>query len=190
MESIAPEAKTIQCRSALEDRTYSIPYDTLVIASGARPNSFGVKGVEEHAFFLKEIWQARAIRTKILENFELASQPGKSETEKKQLLHFVVVGGGPTGVEFCAELYDFVQEDLCRIFPKATEHLRVSLIESREILGMFDKSLRDLAQSKIQARPKMQLVKQNCQEILPDAVILGDGTELPCGLVVWSAGND
>lgn len=188
VKGINAKDKVIECHSALEDRSFTVPYDTLVIASGAQPNSFGVKGVEEFAYFLKEIWHARAIRKKILENFELASQPGKTQDQKKQLLHFIVVGGGPTGVEFCAELYDFVQQDLTKIFPKATEHLQVSLIESREILGMFDKSLRDFARKKLQSRPHMQLIKQNCVEIQSDAVILGDSTRVPCGLVVWSAG--
>ncbi len=50
------------------------------------------------------------VRNKILMNFELATQVGTSEERRRQLLHFVVVGGGPTGVEFSAEFYDFFQQ--------------------------------------------------------------------------------
>ena len=58
----------------------------------------------------KEITDARRIRNRILENLELATQPNTSEEERKRLLHFVVVGGGPTGVEFGAEFYDFLNQ--------------------------------------------------------------------------------
>ena len=53
---------------------------------------------------------ARLIRNRILTNFELATQQATSEEERKRLLHFVIVGGGPTGVEFGAEFYDFLMQ--------------------------------------------------------------------------------
>ena len=58
----------------------------------------------------QEVWDARKIRNRILSNFELAIQPGIGREESKRLLHTVIVGGGPTGVEFGAELYDFVEQ--------------------------------------------------------------------------------
>lgn len=61
-------------------------------------------------FWFKEIRDARKIRNKILSNFELALQPGIDRDESERLLHIVIVGGGPTGVEFGAELYDFVEQ--------------------------------------------------------------------------------
>ena len=57
-----------------------------------------------------EVADARAIRNRIINNFELAVQPGIGKSRVKQLLHFVIVGGGPTGVEFGAELYDFISQ--------------------------------------------------------------------------------
>ena len=62
------------------------------------------------SFKMQEVSDARAIRNRILNNFELALHPGMSEEDKKRLLHTVIVGGGPTGVEFGAELYDFVRQ--------------------------------------------------------------------------------
>ena len=61
-------------------------------------------GVDKHAHFLKEISDARRIRSAISDAFESAMAPAQSEEEIKRLLHFVVVGGGPTGVEFAAEV--------------------------------------------------------------------------------------
>lgn len=63
-------------------------------------------------FVHQEIADARKIRNRLLSNFELAIQPGISEEESRRLLHTVIVGGGPTGVEFGAELYDFVLQVL------------------------------------------------------------------------------
>ena len=58
----------------------------------------------------QEVWDARKIRNRILSNFELAQQPGVDCVEARRLLHTVIVGGGPTGIEFGAELFDFVQQ--------------------------------------------------------------------------------
>jgi NADH:ubiquinone reductase (non-electrogenic) len=79
---------------------FEIEYDTLVVAVGEQPATFGVPGVAEHAFFMKEITDAVKLRRRTQEVFELAALPGTSEEERKRLLQFVVVGGGPTGVEF------------------------------------------------------------------------------------------
>ena len=61
-------------------------------------------------YCIQEVADARLIRNRILTNFELATQQATSEEERKQLLHFVIVGGGPTGVEFGAEFYDFLMQ--------------------------------------------------------------------------------
>lgn len=101
----------VKCQSYLKpDLVYDLDYDHLVIGVGALSNTFGVPGVDEHACFLKEVWDARKIRYRILSNFELALSPGVGEEEGARLLHTVIVGGGPTGIEFGAELFDFVQQ--------------------------------------------------------------------------------
>lgn len=60
--------------------------------------------------FFKDIPDARKIRSRIIRNIELSLHPGLSESERKQLLNFVIVGDGPTGVEFGAELYDWIEQ--------------------------------------------------------------------------------
>lgn len=79
-----PKDQTVTCRSTLENsKVYDISYDKLVIGVGALSNTFNVPGVKEHAFFLKEISDARAIRNRILSNFELALQPGTVSQRRK-----------------------------------------------------------------------------------------------------------
>lgn len=186
--ALYPEDKKLVCVSTLNNDTYEFYYDKLVIGVGAVGNTFGVPGVYENAFFLKEIADARLIRNQILKNFELAMQPGISLETKKQLLHFVIVGGGPTGVEFGAELYDFMKQDVTRLYSHEREHVRVTLVEARHILPSFDKQLRNFAEKKMKQRDQFNLIQNSVAEVCHDHVKLKDGSVIPCGLVVWSTG--
>lgn len=94
-----------------------VSYDYLVIGVGATNQTFGIKGVQEHAMFLKEVWDAQKIRTRLMDCIETAGFPNQSPEEIDRLLHMVVVGGGPTGVEYAAELHDFLVEDLTTWYP-------------------------------------------------------------------------
>jgi NADH:ubiquinone reductase (H+-translocating) len=94
-----------------EERKFYVPYDKLIIGVGADTNTHGVDGLE-YVHFLKTIADARGIRNHIMDNFERACLPTTTDEERKNLLSFVVAGGGPTGVEFASELFDMLQEDL------------------------------------------------------------------------------
>ena len=89
-----------------------VPFDMLVVGVGAENATFGIPGVREHGLFLKEVADAQAIRKRIMDCVETASFKDQSDEERKRLLHMVVVGGGPTGVEFAGELQDFFAQDL------------------------------------------------------------------------------
>jgi len=89
-------------------------------------------GVVDHAYFLKEAKHARIIRAKIMDHFERAASPTTSLAEKEGLLQFVVVGGGPTGVEFAGELIDMLDNDLSKQFPSLIPLVRVRLIQSAD----------------------------------------------------------
>lgn len=78
---------------------------------GSKTRTHGVEGLE-HVHYLKDVPDARDIRMKVIENFERACLPTTTDEERRKLLSFVVCGGGPTGVEFAAELFDMVNEDL------------------------------------------------------------------------------
>lgn len=183
-----PEERRLICKSTLNGEELELNYDKLVIGVGAVSNTFGVPGVYEHAFFLKEIADARKIRNQILRNFELAMQAGIDEDEKKRLLHFVIVGGGPTGVEFGAEMYDFVREDVTRLYAHEKKNVHVTLIEAQHILPSFDEKLRQFAEKKMRQREQFKLVQSSVMEVHEDGVTLQDGRTIPCGMVVWSTG--
>lgn len=87
---------------------------------------------------MQEVDDALGIRKKVIDAFERASLPSISEEEKKRILHFVVVGGGPTGVEFAAELHDYVYDDLVKLYPQSKDYVNITLIEAGDhILNMY-----------------------------------------------------
>ncbi|CAI8027210.1 Probable NADH dehydrogenase [Geodia barretti] len=154
------DRRVVHCTSSLDpNHQYEVPYDRLVIGVGADTNHFNIPGVLENAFFLKEIADARNIRNQIMVNFELATQHDAEPEERRRLLHFVVVGGGPTGVEFSAEFYDFLAQDLQRLFPDEKDTVRVTLVEANEILSAFDSRLRSYTERLISKRSAMNIVK-------------------------------
>lgn len=179
-----------------EGRFY-VPYDKLVIAVGSVTNPHGVKGLQ-HCHFLKDINDAREIRNKIIHNLELACLPTTTDLERKRLLSFVVSGGGPTGVEFAAELYDMLNEDLIQLFPKLLRNeISVHLIQSRDhILNTYDETLSKYAEDRF-ARDQVEvLTNSRVSEVREDTIIFTqkgeDGKvitkELPMGFCLWSTG--
>lgn len=79
---------------------------------------------------MQEIEDAQKIRKSVMNCFEKAALPNLSDDERRKALHFIVIGGGPTGVEFAAELHDFVSEDLAKLYPNIRELVKISLIEA------------------------------------------------------------
>lgn len=187
--SVDPAGKTVACESALDGRAFDVAYDSLVIAVGVAIQTFGIPGVRENALFLREASDARAIRQRILDCFEMASEPGLTPEERSALLRFVVVGGGPTGVEFAAELHDLVAEDLKRAYASLLPQVRITLLEAaNQILGSFDQALgeytlRHFQRQKIEVRTASPVVK-----VEKGLITLKDGTALRNGLMVWAAG--
>lgn len=189
------EVSQLDCHGK-EVRFY-VPYDKLVVAVGSTTNPHGVKGLE-NAFFLKDIDDARQIRNQIIQNFELACLPTTPDNERKRLLSFAVSGGGPTGVEFAAELFDLLNEDLTRHFPRLLRNeISVHLIQSRShILNTYDEAVSKYAEDRF-ARDQVDVqTNSRVQEIQPDKVIFTqkqeDGSvitkELPVGFCLWSTG--
>lgn len=157
---VDPVAKTVLCRAAdLECEasrglnatcalhTFSVPYDVLVLAVGSVPNTFGIPGVEEHAMFFKEIPDAVRFRRESSERFERASLPGMTPERARELLSFVFVGAGPTGVELAAELHDMVIQDVARLYPASLlEHVSIEIVDLQDfVLSSYDRRIAEYA---------------------------------------------
>lgn len=180
----------VLCETAVEGGEpyqFKVAYDKLVIASGAEPLTFGIKGVHEHAFFLREVSHAQEIRKRLLLNLMLSENPGMSEEEKERLLHCVVIGGGPTGVEFSGELSDFIMRDVRQRYAHVKNYIKVTLIEGNEILSSFDVGLRQYA-TKHLTKCGVRLVRGVVKEVHPNKIVLSDGSDVPYGLLIWSTG--
>lgn len=175
---------------------FYLPYDKLVIAVGAVTNPHGVQGLE-HCHFLKTIDDARQIKRQVLNNMEIACLPTTSDEERRRLLSFVVSGGGPTGVEFAAELYDMLNEDLLKSFPKILRNeVSVHVIQSRShILNTYDEALSVYAEKRFEHDQVDVLTNARVKEVQADRIIFsqkeGDKIvtkELPMGFCLWSTG--
>ncbi|XP_068667535.1 external alternative NAD(P)H-ubiquinone oxidoreductase B1, mitochondrial-like isoform X2 [Aristolochia californica] len=191
--------KKVICRAShdlnLEGNVeFHLNYDILVIGLGAQSNTFNTPGVTEHCHFLKEIEDTQKIRGSIMDCFEMASLPCLSEEERKTALHFLIVGGGPTGVEFAAELHDFVSEDLAKLYPTVKDHVKITLVQSGDhILNTFDKRISSFAEGKFQ-RDGIE-VKTGCRVLSVsdnDLTVKDKATGLisclPYGMIVWATG--
>jgi len=189
------EVSQQNCKGEIEH--FYIPYDKLVIGVGSVTNPHGVKGLE-NCHFLKDINDAREIRNKVIENLELSCLPTTTDEERKRLLSFVVCGGGPTGVEFAAELFDLLNEDLTEHFPRLLRNqISVHLIQSRDhILNTYDETLSKYAEERF-ARDQVQvLTNSRVKEVTPDSILFtqkGENgaivtKELPMGFCLWSTG--
>lgn len=152
----------------------------------------------ENCNFLKTIDDARNVRNKVMQNLEYACLPTTTDAERRRLLSFVICGGGPTGVEFAAELFDLLNEDLSRGFPKLLRNeISVHLIQSRgHILNTYDEALSVYAESKFAHDEVEVLTNSRVKEVLPDRILFTQkgengeiiNKELPMGFCLWSTG--
>ncbi|KZT23831.1 FAD/NAD-P-binding domain-containing protein [Neolentinus lepideus HHB14362 ss-1] len=169
--------------------TFQLKYDKLVIAVGAYSQTFGIPGVKEHAYFLKDVKDARAIRTRLLECLEQASQPFLTDEQRKSLLHFCVVGGGPTGVEFSAELRDLITTDIRKHYPELEPLTRITLYDvAPGILGMFDRNLMQYAENTFKREGIEMKTSHHVERVEEGKLFVKEQGEVPFGLLVWSTG--
>lgn len=189
---------TIRETSEASQADKEIDYDYMVIGVGAQNSTFGIPGVQENACFLKEIPDAQKIRQKIMDRIESASFKNLEDEDRKRLLHTVVVGGGPTGVEFAAELQDFFEDDLKKWIPDIAKDFKVTLVEALpNVLPSFSKQLIEYTEKTFKAEKITVLTKTMVKNVTEDVVTAeatrADGTkelvQLPYGLLVWATGN-
>jgi NADH dehydrogenase len=171
---------------------HTLPYDYLVIATGAETNFYGISGAEKYALPLKDLADAARIRTSLINCFEEAVM-SEDETDRARLLSFVIVGGGPTGVETVAELNDFVHGIVDRYFPNKEEcchnDVKVILINfGDELLKQFSKPIRDIALDKLKAAGVDIRLNSEVMNVTSQSLTLADGSSIPSATIIWTAG--
>jgi NADH dehydrogenase len=161
--------------------------DFLVLATGSQVNFYGIAGLDEHSFPLYSLTDAEKLRSAVLRAFEEADRdPGSA----KDGINFVVVGGGPTGVEMAGTLSDLTRGMLRKKFRHAS-HIpaRVFLIErSSSLLSMFAPASQEYAASTLRQRGVQLHLGVAVRDVTPDAVVLSDGVTIASKIVVWAAG--
>ncbi|OHV72747.1 NAD(P)/FAD-dependent oxidoreductase [Ensifer sp. LCM 4579] len=166
-----------------------IAYDYLIVATGARHTYFGNDAWAEHAPGLKTIADATAIRGRILAAFEKAEVTDDAGL-RKRLLTFVVVGGGPTGVELAGSIAELARNTVVRDFRRIdSSTARVVLVEAGPlILPTMPPCLSKKAQRQLE-RLGVEVVCGNAVDDCDDSgVRLTDGTEIGSACVLWAAG--
>ena len=166
-----------------------LSYDYLIVAAGATTNYFGMDSVAKHAFSMKTLNESVAIRNHILNIFEQASK--ESDVQKRrELLTFVCVGGGPTGVEEAGAISELIYSVMAKEYHHMDfSEVDVKLIEGTDrILPMMPKSLRDealqvLRGKKVDVRLETQVMNYDGRELT-----FKGGSVVKTRTVIWAAG--
>jgi NADH dehydrogenase len=164
-----------------------LEYDTLIVAAGAVSASFGVPGVDDHAFTLKSLDDALAVREHVLARFEESSADSAAPDGT---LNVVICGGGPTGVELAGGMAELFAHVLVKDFRHLdVAHARIVLVEAADrLLGTLSPPSSATAERVLARRGVEVVTGVGVAAIEPDAVLLSDGQRIPTGTVVWTAG--
>ncbi len=172
----------------VETNAGPVSYDYLIVAAGSTTNFFGVPGAE-HAYPLKTLDEAIRLRNHILCCFERAvSLPDPQQ--RRKMLSFAIVGGGPTGVEFAGALAELLRGPLRKDYSKlGLRDSKVILLEAAGgLLGGLPKRLAVYALERLRRMGVDVRLNAAVSRIENDAVHLKDGTVVPAETVVWTAG--
>ncbi len=166
-----------------------VPYDYLVLATGAQSDYFGNSSLAEHTLGLKDLDEGLAIRNHILSQFEASRWIAEPE-RRRALLTFVVVGGGPTGVETAGAVSELIRLVLRKDYRELDiNEVRVVLIEAAPyVLGAFVPSLREAALRSLQRKGIDVMLETKVESVTGSAVRLAGGEEIGTSTVIWTAG--
>lgn len=167
---------------------HNVPYDYLVLATGAHDNYFGHPEWERDAPGLKSITDATSIRRKILLAFE-AAELETDPAKIRELLTFVLVGAGPTGVELAGAIAELAHKALTRDFRHIdTRMTRIVLIEAMpRILAAFPASLSRKTEKKLK-KMGVEVITGKPVSNIDEMGVTVDGEHIPAYTVIWSAG--
>ena len=166
-----------------------IAYDYLVIAVGAETNFFGMNSVEQEGFQIKDIQKAIRTRNHLLKMFEQASR--EADTEKRRaLLTFLVVGGGPTGVETAGALAELINHVMVKDFANLNlDETRVILLEANDhLITPYPHALRHATFDLLHREQVEILLNTRLTAFNGQTVTLGDGRQIATHTLIWTAG--
>lgn len=166
-----------------------LSYDYLVIATGSATNFFGNEELENNALAMKKITEALDIRSYVIENFERAVE-SDDEDEKDALLNFVIVGGGPTGVELAGALSEMRRFVLPDDYPELNpSRMQITLLEagSRLIAGMSD-STSETVFKYLQDLNVQVMLKSMVNSYDGRTVVFNETETIKTRTVIWAAG--
>jgi len=193
VESIDVQARVVRTRADVDEestaRHREIRYDALVLAPGSDTQTFRTPGVAEHAFFMRELGDAVAVRNHIIDCFELAAQEASPE-RRAGLLRFVIVGGGPTGVELTAEIRDLIEHVLFVRYPEVNPgEVDLVLVQSApQLLPGWHPTVVQRAHDQLKHLDVRVLTGRKVQSVGDFSVTLDGGETLTARTTVWCAG--
>lgn len=166
-----------------------IAYDYLVLAVGCATNYFNLDPKRDGLSGVKDLPEALALRNRVLEKFEIALTE-RNEEKRAQQMSFVIVGGGPTGVEYAGALAELFRRVLVHDFPDLDlTRARVVLIEGRDrLLIDFPSPLGDYARKRLEKLGVEVRLGSLVQGYENRFVLLDNGERVPAGTLIWAAG--
>lgn len=166
-----------------------VSYDYLVIATGSSTNYYGLQQVEQNSVGLKDIRDALDIRSWVLQNLEAAAITCDQQ-EKDALTNFVIVGGGPAGVELAGALAEFKRYLLHKDYPEITaDWMKIYLVEAvGRLLPMMSAGASAHAQKVLKKLSVEVLLNTAVKGYDGTTVTLGNGEKLQAKMLVWTAG--
>jgi NADH dehydrogenase len=178
-----------QSRQVVLGNGEKVDYDYLVLAVGARHSYFGKDEWEKYAPGLKTIKDALTIREEILISFEKAERLD-SIAEAEKYLNFVIIGGGPTGVEMAGAIAEIAHKTLFKNFRRIKpEKSKIFLIEAApRILQMYPEKLAYTAQRDLEKLGVSVIAGKKVTNVTDEGVQV-EGTFYPCKNIIWAAGN-
>lgn len=169
--------------------SYSLEYDYLVLALGSVTGFHGVPGAAEYSFPLKHLHDAMVLRNHVLGMFEHADVEQDSHA-RRQLLTFVVIGGGYTGIEVAAELNEFAQSNRRFYRNVRPDDVKVIVIDpGPRIMHEINESLAAYALGLLRKRGMEFRLQTRVKSVTPDTVELDDGTNISTTTAIWAAGT-
>lgn len=175
---------------ALQKYENVLEYDYLLIAVGSETNFFGNPEIDKYSFAMKSVGDAILVKNHIIKILEHADTEHENKELINQLMTFVVVGGGFSGIETIGELNDFVRESIKDYYHYINEeNIRIILVNSgNRLLPEVPENLAKFTLEKLRKNKITVLLNSRVCKAEPNKVILNDGTSIYSNTIIWTGG--